>query len=89
MHIKAHVKDGYLAFECEGVLVEPLRKIVLNRPTHTFHFIFDWSGDDVELDCPLDTETMAAIKDHDKCGIGFYFRGRMIGAKIVPLEMRT
>lgn len=86
MQIKAYVKEGYVALECEGIFFEPVQKILLDRQTRLFKVIFEWSGDEISLDCPIDDEMFEAIGDHDQCGLGYYFKGDMLGASFVPFE---
>lgn len=88
MEIKVFVKDGFLSFECEGVLPEPPREIVFDKQTRVFTLHFRKPGQQVEFDCPMDEEMMAAIKDHGKCGIGCYQNGEQLAAAFVPLVIQ-
>ncbi len=87
MEIKAYVKDGYLAFKCDGIFTEPLEKVVLSKKTHLFKFIFKRSGDEVELDCPVDDEMIRAVAQQAICGLGFFYKERMLASSLVPLEV--
>jgi len=87
MKIKMHVKEGgLLAFVCDGVLKEPLEKIILNKQTRFVHFVFKDSGTDVELDCPVDEHSIAAVGDYSHCAIGFCEGDKILAATMVPLE---
>lgn len=87
MQIRMHVKEGGLvAFVCEGVLTEPLEKIVLNRDTRLFSLVFKDSGEEVELDCPVGDEILQAIGHHKYCVMGFCNGDTILGAAMVPVE---
>lgn len=88
MRIKAHIANGYLVFECDGVFVEPVERVVLSRETRQFSFVFGRSGDVVALDCPVDDETVRAVGAHDRCGIGLFYRGALMASALAPLEVR-
>ena len=85
MEIKLFVTDGHVAFQCEGLLLRPLEKIILKQDIGVFSLLFD-NKTEIEMDCPVCPETMDAIGDHGFCGMGFYFNGEMLGASVYPLE---
>ena len=88
MKIKVFVKAGYLSIECEGVLPEPPRKIVLDRQTRVFTFFFRKLGKKIEFDCPMDDEMLAAVKNNKICGIGCFDQGKRLSAALVPFVLK-
>lgn len=87
MQIKMYVKTGgIVAFECQGVFTEPVEKIVLNPETRIFSIFLKNSGDEIELDCPIDENVLQAIGPHEYCIMGFCDHSRILGAAMVPIE---
>ncbi|HIF26887.1 MAG TPA: hypothetical protein EYQ41_12175 [Micavibrio sp.] len=87
MEIKLFVKDGHVAFQCEGVFVRAIQKVILEKETGLFWIRMD-DDSEQELDCPICPETIEAIGDYGFCGMGFYHHGQMMGASVFPLEKR-
>ena len=82
-----HISDGNVAFACQGVLLEPLSKIVLNRETRLFTMIFRRNDREIELDCPVDEEAIETISKNRMCGVGFFDERNLKGAIMVPMEI--
>jgi len=88
MQIKAHVAQGHLVFECDGVFVDSIEKVTLNKDTGFFKFKFERSGDEVDLDCPLQHDLIPTLIGQTICGVGLFFRGKLMASAFVPLEVR-
>lgn len=87
MEIKAFIADGYLAFKCDGIFTEPVGKVMLSPQTRLFKLVFKRSGDEVELDCPVDDEMLNEVRGQDYCGFGFFFKDKLMASSLVPLEV--
>ena len=87
MKIRMHVKEGgFVAFVCEGVLKEPVEKIVLNKDTRFVSLFLKDSGEEIKLDCPIDDELISAIGNHSHCAVGFCEGNNILAAAMVSFE---
>ena len=84
-----YIKDGVVAFGCEGYCFsEAIKKMIFNPETSLFSIEFLESGDVHELDCPAAYEAHEHIKALNICLFGFLNNGRLVTSTVVPMEYR-
>jgi hypothetical protein len=81
-------KTGEIALTChDGAFATPIAGVELDMLTTMLSVRLKDSEELIELNCPVDYNSIDLMLDQQICTVGFYLQNRLAGAMFVPFQV--